>query len=84
MKALIIKINMDNPEVLFGLGKLYRRLLKRRSDDSDAVKVVFSLTCYGQKREEGVFFKVKLSEDDIAFIRGITETVQDIESILKL
>ncbi len=75
---------MDNPEVFSGLPRLYRRLLKKRSDSPSAVKVVYSLTCYGKNVEDVLSFKVKLNEDDIAFIRGITETVQDVESILNL
>ncbi len=81
MKTLIIKINMDNPEVFSGLPRLYRRLLEKRSDNPSAVKVVYSLTCYGKNIEDVIPFKVEIGEDDIAFIRGITETVPKMSNL---
>ncbi len=85
MKTLIMKINIDNPEVSSGLSRLYNKLREKRSDRPDAVKVFCEVTCWGKKRKAFLLpFKVKLDEDDIAFIRGITETILDVESILNL
>ena len=75
---------MDNPEVCSHIYKAYNKLVENRSEDPGAVTVISEISCSGKKKKATLPFKVKLNEYDIAFIRGITETIQDIEAILNL
>ena len=85
MKILTIKVDLDNPGICQGMEKVYNLLQARFSDAEDAITVVLDLKCQELKSKTVLPFKVReLSCEDVSFIRGITETVQDVEALRSL
>jgi len=85
MKILTIKVDLDNPEICQGMEAVYNLLYARFSDAEDAVTVVLDLKCQQLQKKTVLPFKIReLSQEDISFIRGVTETVQDIEALRSL